>query len=64
METKLYIPTTTRNFQNILSSESISPKSFYKERKFGDNRWYSIPENNMENVILIVLKKITKIIQC
>ena len=53
MEKKLYIPTTTRNFQNILSSESISPKSFYKERKFGDNRWYSIPENNMENVILL-----------
>jgi hypothetical protein len=50
---KLYIPTTTLNFNNILSSESISPKSFYEKRDFGYSRWFSIPENNFDNVILL-----------
>ena len=50
---KRYIPTTSLNFNNILSSESISPKSFYYKRGFGYNRWFSIPENNMDNVILL-----------
>jgi hypothetical protein len=50
---KLYIPTTTLNFNNILSSESVSPKSFYEKRGFGYNRWFSIPENNHSNVILL-----------
>ncbi|MCD8031140.1 MAG: hypothetical protein LUF85_10065 [Bacteroides sp.] len=50
---KLYIPTTTLNFNNILSSESVSPKSFYEKRGFGYARWFSIPENNFENVILL-----------
>lgn len=50
---KLYIPTTTLNFNNILSSESISPKSFYEKRGFGYSRWFSIPENSFDNVILL-----------
>ncbi|NDV65829.1 hypothetical protein [Bacteroides sp. 224] len=50
---KLYIPTTTLNFNNILSSESISPKSFYEKRGFGYSRWFSIPENNFDNIILL-----------
>lgn len=50
---KLYIPTTTLNFNNILSSESISPKSFYGKRSFGYNRWFSIPENNFDNAIML-----------
>jgi len=29
-----YIPTSTLNFTNILSSESISPKVFYEQRDF------------------------------
>ena len=49
----LYIPTTTLNFNNILSSESISPKAFYEQRGFGYNRWSSIPENDMPNAILL-----------
>lgn len=49
----LYIPTSTLNFNNILSSESISPESFYKERNFGYHHWYSIPENENTNVILL-----------
>lgn len=50
---KLYIPTSTCNFNNILSSESISPKAFYSLRKFGYSRWTNIPENDNDNVILL-----------
>lgn len=50
---KLYIPTTTLNFNNILSSESVSPKSFYEKRGFGYSRWFSIPENSFDNIILL-----------
>ncbi|MDY5739751.1 MAG: hypothetical protein SPK45_07395 [Anaerovoracaceae bacterium] len=50
---KLYIPTSTCNFNNILSSESISPKAFYALRKFGYYRWTNIPENDNDNVILL-----------
>lgn len=48
-----YIPTTTLNLNNILSSESISPKSFYSLRGFGYPRWFTIPENNLDNAILL-----------
>ena len=50
---KLYIPTSTCNFNNILSSESISPKAFYARRGFGYSRWTNIPENDNDNVILL-----------
>lgn len=50
---KLYIPISTFNFNNILSSESISPKSFYRYRGFGYSRWLSIEENNVDNAILL-----------
>ena len=50
---KLYIPTSTLNFNNILSSESISPKAFYTKRGFGYSRWQEVEENNKENVILL-----------
>lgn len=50
---KLYIPTTTLNFNNILSSESISPESFYFKRDFGYSRWFPIPENDNVNAILL-----------
>lgn len=50
---KLYIPTSTCNFNNILSSESISPKAFYARRGFGYPRWTNIPENDNDNVILL-----------
>lgn len=55
---KLYIPTSTFNFNNILSSESISPKAFYEHRKFGYSRWLEIPENHIENVILLYDKPV------
>ena len=50
---KRYIPTTSLNFNNVLSSESISPKAFYQKRGFGYIRWFSIPENDIDNVILL-----------
>lgn len=50
---KLYIPTSSLNFNNIMSSESISPKAFYSLRGFGYSRWQIVNENNIENVILL-----------
>lgn len=48
-----YIPTSTLNFNNILSTESISPKTFYTQRSFGIKRWTSVEENNLDDVILL-----------
>ena len=53
---KLYIPTTTLNFNNILSSETISPKAFYGKRGYGYKRWESVAENGFENSILLYRK--------
>ena len=50
---KFYIPTSTLNFNNILSSESISPKAFYEKRGFGYSRWAIVPENPFDNVIVL-----------
>ncbi len=50
---KLYIPTTTLNFNNILSSESISPKAFYEKRGFGYHRWLTVEENSNDNCVLL-----------
>lgn len=50
---KLYIPTSSLNLNNILSSESISPKAFYTKRDFGYSRWENIPENNYDNAITL-----------
>jgi hypothetical protein len=52
-----YIPTSTLNFNNILSSESISPKAFYEERGFGYKRWELIPKNNYKNAITLYDKE-------
>lgn len=49
----LYIPTTSLNFNNILSSESISPKAFYERRGFGYRRWMTVDENNNDNAIYL-----------
>lgn len=50
---KLYIPTTTLNFNNILSSETLSPKAFYVKRGYGYKRWETVAENCLENGILL-----------
>lgn len=53
---KLYIPTCTLNFNNILSSESISPLGFYARRGFGNKRFYPVCANNKEQVIILYSK--------
>lgn len=50
---KLYIPTSSLNLGNILSTESISPMSFYPNRNFGTKHWYPVEENERENIILL-----------
>lgn len=50
---KYYIPTTTLNFNNILSSESVSPYIFLQKRGFGYSRWFVIPENEQSNCIVL-----------
>jgi len=53
---KLYIPTTTLNLNNIMSSESISPASFYERRGFGYKRFTKVEPNNLENRIVLYEK--------
>lgn len=53
MQRKLYIPTSTLNFNNIISSESISPYSFYQLRGYGFRRFEQVLPNRLENSILL-----------
>lgn len=53
---RLYIPTCTLNFNNILSSESISPMGFYSRRGFGNKRFYPVCANDKEDAILLYSK--------
>lgn len=50
---KYYYPTTTLNFNNILSSESLSPRAFYSKRGFGYGRWNSFPANGPDEILLL-----------
>lgn len=50
---KLYIPTSTLNFNNIMSSESISPASFYAIRGYGYRSIEKVCANNFDNRILL-----------
>ena len=53
---KLYIPTTTLNIDNILSTECIAPLAFYKEREYGYNQFYKIDCMPYLNVQLVFSK--------
>ena len=53
---KLYIPSCTLNFNNIFTTESISPKSFYSKRGFGNKRYYGVEANDLDDVILLYSK--------
>lgn len=53
MQRKLYIPTSTLNFNNIISSESISPYSFYQLRGYGFRRFEKVQPNSLDNSILL-----------
>ena len=50
---KYYFPTTTLNFNNILSSESISPADFYPARGFGYRRWEVLDEHQAKAFIVL-----------
>lgn len=49
---KLYIPTCTLNFNNILSSESISPLGFYAICGFGNKHFWPVCANDKQQVII------------
>jgi len=50
---RYYIPTSSLNFNNVLSSESISPYAFYARRTFGYHRWIKTEENPNDNVTVL-----------
>lgn len=56
MQGRLYIPTSSLNFNNIISSESISPYTFYLNRGYGFRRFEKVIPNNLDNVILLYNK--------
>jgi hypothetical protein len=49
----LYIPTTTLNFNNILSTDSISPATVYAARRFGYNKFEAVPPNPFQSILLL-----------
>lgn len=53
---KYYIPVSSLNFNNIFSSESISPASFYDIRGFGYKRFSKVEPNPFDNSILLYSK--------
>lgn len=52
MEKFYFIPTSSLNFNNILSSESISPPSFYGIRGYGFKRFEKVLSNSFSNSFL------------
>jgi len=50
---KLYLPTSSLNFNNIFSSETISPLSFYGKRNFGYKRFEQVEPNSFQNSIIL-----------
>lgn len=52
MEKYFYIPVNSLNFNNILSSESLSPSSFYEKRGYGFKRFEKLTLNPFNNSIL------------
>lgn len=49
----LYIPTTTLNFNNILSTGSISPAGAYAVRRFGYKQFEVVEPNPFRNSLLL-----------
>ncbi len=50
---KLFIPTSSLNFNNIMSCESISPFGFFMQRNFGYNTFVKVELNNYDNSLLL-----------
>lgn len=53
---KYYIPTSSLNIENILSSESISPVSYYVKRPFGSKFFQGISDINMDDTLYLFSK--------
>jgi len=53
---KYYIPTTSLNIESILSTESISPISYYARRPFGSKFFQGISGVNMDNFLYLFSK--------
>ena len=53
MKEKLYIATSTSNFNNILSTESISPAGFYSRRNFGYRNFKKVGPNACDGCIVL-----------
>lgn len=53
MEKNLYIPTSSLNFNSIVSSESISPHSYYAMRSYGIKRYVNIFDGQLNNCIIL-----------
>lgn len=53
---KYYIPTSSLNIESILSTESISPVSYYAERPFGSKFFQRIPGINMDSSLYLFSK--------
>ncbi len=48
-----YIATSTLNIDNILSTESISPISFYEQRDFGYKSFWPLSQTSFDNLIIL-----------
>ncbi len=53
---KFYIPTSSHNIEDILSTESISPISYYAKRSFGAKFFKNIPYINSDNTLFLFSK--------
>ncbi len=49
---KLYVATSSFNFNSILATESISPETFYENRNFGYKRFTKVEPNPFSNSII------------
>lgn len=50
---KLFIPTSSLNFNNIMSCESVSPFTFYMQRNFGYKTFEKVELNEFNNSFLL-----------
>lgn len=56
---KLYLATSSLNIDNILSTESVAPYSFYQLREYGYSSYLSLDLIPFKNVIILFLVYLT-----
>lgn len=49
----LYLPTTTLNFNNLMSTGSVSPAALYAVRMFGYKQFDAVAPNPFKNILLL-----------